>query len=241
MKIYALCAVSSTLVFIAGLAWQSGSFNEDLPEGEEEVAAEVTEPAPAPSGVSPVAANPAPAAKSPSTPAVKPGTPAKRLRFPQDLAPAAQARKVEKAATFKPSVEPHKVAVMKPDGSLHDWHESFPEDWRAYRVEEAELVVVVGPQKKIFIDETSFSNGPPIRRYTFEVTVSVVVPKTGRVVGYKTFRHVPRAIRNWELFATTMIGRAVPWSFVFQWVETMAHIGFPEEVDTTPLVREAEL
>jgi len=231
MKLYVLCAVSSVFVFLAGLGWQSGIFdgeNGDADAAAPENPAEPAAPAPAVAEVKPAAP-------------AKPAAPPKRLRFPQDLAPAAQARKVEGTATYTPSLEPHKLAWLKPDGTLHEWHESIPEEWRAYRVHETELVVVVGPQKKIFVDENNFQAGPPIRRYIFEVTVSVVVPKTGKVVGYKTFRNIPRPIRNSELWATTMIGRTVSWSFVYQWVSSMCRMGFPEEIDSTPLVREADL
>jgi hypothetical protein len=212
MKMFALCALSSTAVFLAGLGWQMG-FSVD------------GQPAPV-VGAAPVVAKIAPA---------------KRLRFPQDLAPAAQAKTVEGAGTFTPGAGAHKLALMKPDGTLHEWHESIPEEWRSFRVQETELVVVVGSQKKIFVDENHFQNGPPIRRYIFEVTVSVVEPKTGKVVGYKLFRNMPRAIAQMEEFATTMIGRTVSWSFVYQWVASMCRIGFPEEFDTTPLVRQADI
>jgi hypothetical protein len=220
MKLYLLCAVSAAAVFIAGMTWQATLFDDPATDEDADKPGEVA----------------AVKAKTNSRSASK-----QRIRFPQDLAPAAQAHKVEPAAAFTPGPDPHKMAMMKPDGTLHEWHESIPDEWRAYKVQETELVVVVGTQKKIFVDQTNFQNGPPIRRYIFEVTVSVVEPKVGRVVGYKTFRQTPRPIQPWEAYEKTMIGRAVSWSFVFNWVASMTRIGFPEEIDTSPLVREAEI
>jgi hypothetical protein len=218
MKLYILFMGCASVVFIGGLLWQTGAFGvlpSDL-EGDE-----------------PAATTPVKKAKASAA--------SKRLRFPEDLAPAAQARPVKETATFKPGPDPHKLAFLRPDGHIHDWHTCIPEDWRAESVHETELVVVVGTEKKIFVDENKFVNGPPIRRYIFEVTISVVEPKTGKIVGYKIFRHTPRPIGNLEAYATTMIGRSVPWSFVYQWVASMTRIGFPEEIDTTPLVREAPI
>jgi hypothetical protein len=213
MKLYVLCAVISVVMFGVGLAWQSGSLPGDADTDDE--------PAAAPSEKKKAAA-----------------APAKRLHFPHDLTPAAQARAVSGAAAFKPGPHAHKIAFLCPDGRLHEWHDSIPEEWRAYRVEETELVVVVGKQKKIFVDRVDFTNGPPMERYIFEVTISVVEPKTGKIVGYKIFRHVPRAVQRRESYAVTMLGRPVPWSMVYQWVASMTRIGFPEEIDSTPIERE---
>jgi hypothetical protein len=213
MKLFVLFVACSSVVFLGGLLWQNGTFfKPGTAAGHEAVT------------VSPL----------------KKST-AKRLRFPEDLAPAARARAVPQAADFAPSDSTHKLAFLRPDGRLHDWHACIPEAWRAESVQETELVVVVGAHKKIFIDKNHFDIGEPIDRYVFEVTISVVQPRTGKVIAYKPFRQTPRPIRDIELYETTQIGVTIPWSFVYQWVALMTRGGFPEVIDSKPLTREAPL
>lgn len=212
MKSFIMCALIGGLVFSISLGLQLGSVEK--PDAESSEAQTKADKA----------------------------APPRRLRFPEDLAVTTQARPrpVPQAAAFKASSGPHKLAVLRPGGEVHEWQEYFPEDWRAARVDETELVVVVGSQKKLFVDETAFQNGPPIKRYMYDLVVSVVEPKTGRVIGYRTFRNVPRSIRPREAYETTTLGRPVSWSTVFRWVSNHARIGFPEEQDPNPLVTQTD-
>src|SRR4051812_12818207 len=125
----------------------------------------------------------------------KPVEAPKRLMFPMDLAPAAQANAVPQAAAYKPANLAHKLAVLTPTGMLHKWQENLHEEWAADTVESTELVVVVGTQRKIFVDRMNYPNGaPPIDRYTYECEVSVVEAKTGNVLANKLFRNLPRPV-----------------------------------------------
>ena len=175
--------------------------------------------------------------QAPAAPAPKP----KRLSFPADLAPAAQAKAVPGAAAFTPGPEPHKLVILKPDGTLHSWYENLEEDWQATSVESTELVLVIGKQKKIFIEHIKYPNGaPPITRYEFDLEVSVVEAKTGRLLANQMFKNVPREIARREAWETTALGRPVPLSTVFRWVSRLAKIGFPDEFDPTPIVNRVE-
>ena len=152
-------------------------------------------------------------------------------------APAARAKPVDKAGSFKPSPEPHKLVFMKPDGSLHKWHEEIHEEWQASTVESTELVVVVGTMKKQFVQKITYpNNAPPITRNAYEVEVSVVEPKSGKILAFRTFRNEPRQVFQVEDWATTAIGRPVNWQTVFRWLSTMTKEGFPDEVDANAKV-----
>src|ERR1019366_5091420 len=130
-------------------------------------------------------------------------------RFPQDLAPAAQAKAVSMAAAYTPGPEPHKMVFLTPLGALHAWHEGIPIAWQAETVEEAELVVVVpSKQARIFVEKITYPNNePPIDRFIHEVEVSVVEAKTGRVLDNRYYRNLPRQVLRLERWETTSIGR----------------------------------
>jgi hypothetical protein len=226
MRSFVMFALVGGLVFSIGLGVQMGAMQQQqvdsaAAEGESTDEAKSAPPAPFPTKSAPAQ---------------------KRLRFPDDLAPATMSkpRAIPQAASFSPKDGPHKLAVLKPGGQKHDWQDYFPDDWRAYRVEDTELIVIVGAQKKIFVDKIHFQAGPPIDRYMFDLVVSVVEPRTGNVIGYRTFRNVPREIRNSEAWETTALGRPIGWNTVFRWVSTNARIGFPEEHDPRPVINEVD-
>lgn len=209
MKTFMICTVVAGLAFL-GMGYQTGMFrklgNQVQDDEEPQKAA---------------------AAKAKAVKGV----------FPQDLAPAARAKPVDKAGSFKPSPEPHKLVFMKPDGSLHKWHEEIHEEWQASTVESTELVVVVGTMKKQFVQKITYpNNAPPITRNAYEVEVSVVEPKSGKILAFRTFRNEPRQVFQVEDWATTAIGRPVNWQTVFRWLSTMTKEGFPDEVDANARV-----
>lgn len=241
MKSFLMCALIGGLVFSVSLGLQLSQAPEEEPAATE---GESTEPAPA-KGAPPAAKSAPPAVKSAPPAAKSAQTKAalgKRLRFPDDLASAtiSRPRPILQTAAFSPGPGVHKIAVLKPGGQMHEWQDYIPEEWRASRVEDTELVVVVGGQKKTFVDEIHFQAGPPIKRYMFDLVVSVVEPKTAQVIGYRTFRNVPRNIRNMEAWETTALGRPVGWNTVYRWVSTNARIGFPEEHDPSPVVNQTD-
>ena len=168
----------------------------------------------------------------------KPATAATpRAKFPDDLAPAGQARPVPPAAEFKAGPDAHKVIFLRPNGVVHPWNENVREDWQAERVEETELAVVVGTPKKYFVDRTDYPGGaPPISRYIYDVEVSVVEAKTGKILANRFFKNVPRGIMKVETWDTTAIGKAVSVQQVFGWVSRHAKYGFPETHDSAPIV-----
>jgi hypothetical protein len=218
MKSVVLCVLIGGLVFSVGLGVQLGALREESGTSEVDATEPVVKAAPA-----------------------KPAAP-KRMRFPDDLTAAtlSKPRPIPGTAAFTPGPNAHKLAMLRPGGLVHEWQEYIPEEWRALRCEETELVVVVGNQKKTFVDEIHFQAGPPIRRYIFDVVVSVVEPKTGNVVGYRTFRNLPRNIRNVEAWETTALGRPIGWNAVFRWVSSNARIGFPEEHDPNPIINQTD-
>jgi hypothetical protein len=165
----------------------------------------------------------------------------KRLRFPVDLAPAAKAQAVPEAAAWAPSDEPHKMAFFKVSGGLHPWQDNmagYHPEWAAERVEETELVVVVGGQRKWVVQVYRYPNGaPPVTRYQFELEASLIEAKTGRVLANRQFHNVPRLVRGYnEDWSLTALGKPVTYHTVFRWAQHIARWGPPAVLETAPII-----
>ena len=157
-----------------------------------------------------------------------------RASFPADLIPAAQCRSGAPGRRFKAEAHTHKMAVLKTTGALHPWQDHLKEEWQAERVEETELVLVVGEQKKTFIDLIHFQEGPPVARYKHAVEVSMVEAKTGKVLANRVIVNMPRAIYDTEAWALTALGRPVPWSPVFHWAVSRIRPASPTKPTSHP-------
>lgn len=166
---------------------------------------------------------------------------APRARFPIDLAPAAKAQPAPEAAVFEPGDRPHKLVLMRANGSLHEWHdqvEGYYPDWVAYTVEETELVVVIGGYRKIKLSYHTYPNGaPPVTRYQYNLEASVIEAKTGRVLAYRQFQNIPRPLRQREDWALTIIGAPVTFRDVFRWASGIAKWGQPAVLETAPIIK----
>jgi hypothetical protein len=209
MKIFGICALVGGAVFAAAVL-QMGALRNN--------------PAPGP--------DPAPAA-APAPVVVK----EKKLKFPDGLAPTTRAQAVDKAAPYTPSFEPHKLTFLSVNGTLHEWHDGIPAIWQADYVEETELVVVVGRHRSERIQHVTYANGaPPIDRVRWDLEVSVVEAKTGKVLDNRVFQNLPRPVRASEPWALTLIGRQVHWAPVFHWVSENSKIGFPHGDNPYPIV-----
>ena len=147
-----------------------------------------------------------------------------KARFPKDLAPAARAEAVSRAAAFNANAKFHRMAILKTNGVLYqDWQDKLKEEWQAESVEETSLVIVVGPQKKKFVEIIHYPGGaPPINRYNFELEASVVEAKTGKVLANRLFINKARDIIRIETWDTTALGSPVEFRTVFQWAASEA-------------------
>ncbi len=154
--------------------------------------------------------------------------------FPDALTQAGRGRPVPEAAEFKGGSGPHPLVFLNSAGQLHEsWQDRVREEWQATTVEKTELVVVLGKQRKIFIDRTDYPNGaPPIWRYKYELDVTVYAAKSGQVLGRKRFQSMPRSIRSVESWELTELGLPVAMSTVFSWVASSSLAGFPPDAST---------
>lgn len=210
MRNVLICAAVGGLVFAVATGMQLGL----LPGLREPNESESAEPRPAPIVTTP------------------------KLKFPEALAQLTLAKPmpVPQAAAFQPGEGAHKVAVLRPGGALHPWHEQIPETWQARSVESAEVILVVARQKKSKIDYITYPNGaPPITRYRFELEVSVVEAKTGKLLDNRVFRNEPRRVRPREAWATTAIGIPVERAVVFRWLAMNCSAGFTSPFDPAPI------
>jgi hypothetical protein len=215
MKTLGLCGGLSVMAFVLA-GYQAGLFETaSLPRSEEVAAAEEK-----PEPVKPEAKKPV------------------KARFPQDLAPAARAEAVPQAAVYDASAKFHRLAILKTSGALHHaWQEKLKEEWQAEAVEDTSLVLVLGPQKKIFIEIIPYPNGaPPISRYKFELEASVIEARTGKVLANRRFISMPRNIQRIETWDTTALGSPVEFRTVFSWAASGARAGFPPLDNPTPIV-----
>lgn len=140
-------------------------------------------------------------------------------RFPHDLAPATRGEPVPRAAAFSRKYDTHPTAVLTLSGRLHDWHVRLPPDWQADAVENTELVLLVAPAKKTWLQTVTYSNGaPPVRRYQYDVDVWLVEARTGREIKRHRFTTVARPIQRVEQWELTELGDAVECATVFDWL-----------------------
>jgi hypothetical protein len=165
-----------------------------------------------------------------------------KSKFPEDLAPAARAEPVRAAAEYKFGPTPHPMVFLKLNGELYaSWMEGMREEWQAESVASTELVVVVGTPKRIFVNRIDYPGGaPPITRYIFELEISVIEAKTGRILANRLFRNLPRNIQQMEEWRTTAIGRAVSMQQVFAWVSATSKTGFPSAHDPAPITLQVD-
>jgi hypothetical protein len=218
MKTVVLCSIMGGLAFAAA-AYQAGLF----PNAPQSTAFET------------VTLEEKPAEPKPETKQVK--KPAK-ARFPQDLARAVRGEGVSQAAAFDPRAKIHRIAILKTSGALfQDWQDKLKEEWQADSVENTSLIIIVGPQKKIFLERILYPGGaPPIDRFRYEMEASVVEAKTGRVLANRLFVNVARNIVRVETWDTTALGSPVEFRTVFYWMVSGARAGFPQVENPTPIV-----
>jgi hypothetical protein len=213
MKVVAIGSVLSALAFVA-VGLQMGIFRGQRAPVDENSAVEEAPPPP-PAKVS--------------------------AKFPEDLAPAAQARPVPAAAEYKHGPVPHPLVFLRLSGAVHPWQEYVGDTWSAETVATTELVVVVGQPRKIFVNRIDYAGGaPPITRYIFELEISVIEAKTGKILANRLFRNTPRQIMHREAWETTAIGRAVSIQQVKSWVCNTSMAGFPAAHDPNPITLEVD-
>lgn len=153
--------------------------------------------------------------------------------FPDALVPACKGQPVPAAAeiNFRERKETYRLAFLKVAGGLHSWQSHLKSDWTADTVENTELVIVLSPQRRSLLNVQHYPNGAPsVYRYKFELEASIVAAKSGRVLAYKKFVSIPRAINHIEAWDLTAIEEPVTFSTVFNWASSQALGGFVEEV-----------
>lgn len=151
--------------------------------------------------------------------------------FPEALSPACKGQAVAEAAALdiKEKKTSYRLAFVKVAGGLHSWHSHLKEDWKAENVEQTELVVVLGPQRKTLLSVQTYANGaPPVSRYKLELEASIVAARSGKVLAYKHFVSMPRPVAQLEAWELTAIEEPVRFGTVFSWVASKTLAGFSE-------------
>lgn len=215
MKPVVICLIAGGLGF-GLMGFQTGLFQEQLPA----------------SGLTGPASTPAKGASTGSVAVPNKNPLGQRAKFPGDLAPAVRQQPVPQAAERNPKSKSNKMVVLKSTGAVHAWDEMIREDWKAETVEETDIVLVVQPQKKTFVNRIDYPGAPPIDRYQFDLEVYVVEAKTGTVLAVKHFRQMPRQIRQVEEHDLTIIGSPIPFRTVFAWMAHQARAGWPYEAES---------
>lgn len=176
-------------------------------------------------------------------PKVEKPAPIPKAKFPEDLAPSARAKPVPQAKGYALTEKPCKIVFLRTNGTvLEKWQEQLEgrhDDWMANSVEETELAVIVGVQKRNLVERVPFPNAPPVERNRYEVEASVVDAKTGKVLANRLFVNEPRPMRAVETWSLTAVGHAVTWRPVFQWVATHSTTGF-KHASGPPIVNVAD-
>lgn len=177
-------------------------------------------------------AEPRPKDDSPPPPIVdkKPPVP-----FPEALSPACKGQPVHEAADIDPKAEKtsYRFVFLKAAGGLHSWHDNLKSEWQAETVEETQLVIVLGPQRKTLLSVQHYPNGAPsVSRYKFEMEASLVAAKAGRVLAQKRFVSMPRPVAQVESWELTAIEQPVAFSTVYNWAASQALVAATRESNT---------
>ena len=70
--------------------------------------------------------------------------------------------------------------------------DKYDEEWYARKVEETELVIVLGNSRKTEVQVVRYPNAPAVSRIRYDLEASLIEAKTGTVLANQIFANVPR-------------------------------------------------
>ena len=117
----------------------------------------------------------------------------------KQLAGLCRGKAAPRAAAYSKGPGIHPIACLTANGTVHEWNNQMPNEWRPGSLDEMELVLIVGPQRMIMVSQqqTWDKLGRPagtIKSYRAEVTVRVLAARTGQMVAQADFYSAPRAV-----------------------------------------------
>jgi hypothetical protein len=139
--------------------------------------------------------------------------------FPEDLAPLARGKAVPRAGTWMKRDTARCAVLAQWTGQLHRWNDSLDPSWKSGAVEETELVIVVSKQTKTLLEVVPYQQGPPVRRYRYDMNAWLVEAKSGQTLTARHFTSIAPTARRYADFALTELGEPVDWPQVEQWVQ----------------------
>ena len=72
--------------------------------------------------------------------------------------------------------------------TLDDWNELLPYEWSPASINETELVVLIGPEQEYNLGYQTYSVGPNITAYQYEVDMELRESRTGQTLATYTFK-----------------------------------------------------
>src|SRR3990170_5255268 len=124
----------------------------------------------------------------PVSPAITPDIPL----IASALAPLISGQGVPEAAAFDPNNPgPHTVVILDVSGTPNiELNDLLPQEWLPASIRETELVVLVSPEREVFLGTQAYEGGPPISAYRYEVDLELREALTGRTLDRATFKGV---------------------------------------------------
>ncbi len=238
-------AAVMTLVVIAGLVIGAilflGHSDEEIAQAVDptETAEEVIEtPAPEPTITAESEPTEAPEATPTSEPeatatpepTVTPESESESLdKIITDCSPSCDGEAIPLAADYIGS-GPHPIVLMTSVGTEHEWSDMLPEVWWPDRVEDVQLVAIIGPETEVVIQECPYQDAPSIFRYRFERSVRIVEASSGMTIDSEVLLgSEPRECQMQEpWYLVRLDGDHVEYEQVEEWLEPFVTRNIPQ-------------
>lgn len=232
-------AVVLSLVVIVGIVIGAVLFSDtgddevaqavDPVETAEEVI-ETPEPEPTEAPEATPTSEPEPTATTEPEPTVTPEPESDSLdKIIGECAPSCDGVALPHAASYVGS-GPHPIVLMGSDGTEHEWSEMLPEEWWPDRVEDVQLVAIVGPETEVVLEECLYQGAPSIVRYRFERSIRIVEASTGMTIDSAVLLGTePRECRMQEPWNLVRLeGDPVEYEQVEEWLEPFVTQNIPQ-------------
>lgn len=115
----------------------------------------------------------------------------------------------------------HPFVIVSSSEEISSWNEQINEEWFPDSVEDAQLVVCVGPMKKEVVEVCEYMFGGDVTRYQYGIPVRLIEARTGQTVIYQTvYAKPPRDCQASEsLDLVELVGPEVTYSWLSAWLQ----------------------
>jgi hypothetical protein len=149
------------------------------------------------------------------------------------LGAACRGRPVAEAGPYSPAHAFHPLVLLSDAGEPHDFTDDVPEKrLEPMALRFAELVVCIGEEEEVLVQECAYLNGPPTLRFKYPIHVRAVEARTGALVAERDFEETPRTCPLTKSSADdNRIEAHVPFGDLVGWLAWLVEIARPEAIE----------